>query len=93
MGVLRYHCLFFCLLIFRSIIRVNIRTGGNKNKDFQFYFFNLPNNKVGGSVKQSIIKKGLIMLYKCHYYYAISVTSLLINHTIKTINKYVPIFI
>ena len=24
MGVLRYHCLFFCLLIFRSIIRVNM---------------------------------------------------------------------
>ena len=31
--------IFFCLLIFRSIIRVNIRTGGNKNRDFQFYFF------------------------------------------------------
>ena len=28
--------------------------------DFQFYFFfNLPNNNVGGSVNQSIIKKGL----------------------------------
>ena len=35
--------------------------GGKKNTDFQFYFyFNLPNNNVGGSVNQSIIKKGLI---------------------------------
>ena len=51
------HC-FYCFYFFRSIMRINSRTGGKKNRDFQFYFyFNLPNNNVGGSVNQSIIKK------------------------------------
>ena len=47
---------FLLFLIFRSIIRINIMIGGNKNRDFQF-FFNLPNNNVGGSVSQSIKQK------------------------------------
>ena len=63
-------------------MRVNIRLGGNKkNRDFPFYFyFNLPNNNVGGSVNQSIIKKRpylhlpksfmiYIMLFLIHFVY------------------------
>ena len=38
---------------------------GIKNRDFTFYFFfNLPNNNVSGSVNQSIIKKGLTDINK-----------------------------
>ena len=41
-------------------MRINISRGGNKIKGFPIlFFFNLPNNNVGGSVNQSIIKKGL----------------------------------
>ena len=41
------------------IMRINISTGGNKNTDFQFGFFNLPNNNIGKSINQLIIKKAL----------------------------------
>ena len=62
MGVLRYQCtVFIIFFIFRSIIRINIRIGGNKIYRFSIlFYFNLPNNNVGGSVNQSIIKKGLM---------------------------------
>ena len=41
-------------------MRINIRIGGNKNQGFSIlFFFILPNNNIGGSVNQSIIKKGL----------------------------------
>ena len=51
---------WFIVFIFRSIMRINIRIGGNKKQGFSIlFFFNLPNNDVGGSVNQSIIKKGL----------------------------------
>ena len=33
--------------------------GGNKKQGFFICFFNLPNNNVGKSLNQSIIKKGL----------------------------------
>ena len=59
MGVLRYQLHFFIVFnIFRSIIRINFRIGGNKKQRLSiFLIFNLPNNNVGGSVNQSIIEK------------------------------------
>ena len=67
MGLLRYQVLFLLFLFFRCIIRRNIRRGGKKNRDFQFYFFfNLPNNNVGGSVNQSILKKRPKVTVYCH---------------------------
>ena len=50
--------LLLLCLIFRFIMRINIRIGGNKKQSFSFlFFFNLPHNNVGRSI--SIIKKAL----------------------------------
>ena len=58
LGLLRYQCTVLLFLFFRSIMRINIRIGGNKKQGFSIlFFFNLPNSNVGGSVNQSIIKK------------------------------------
>ena len=59
MGILRYQCSVSIFLIFQSIMRINIRKGGNKNRFLILFFSNLSNNNVGGSVNQSIIKKDL----------------------------------
>ena len=59
MGILRYQCSVSIFLIFQSIIRINIRKKGNKNRFLILFFSNLSNNNVGGSVNQSIIKKDL----------------------------------
>ena len=64
MGVLRYQCrptASYYFLIFRSIMRTNIRIGGNKKPRFyfQFYFdFSLPNSN-----KPINNKKGIIRIY------------------------------
>ena len=39
MGVLRYQCTFLLFLIFRSIIRINIRIEGNKKTGIFSVFF------------------------------------------------------
>ena len=70
MGVFRYLCTVFIILIFRYIMRINIRIRGN-NRDFQFCFFtNLPNNNVGGSVNQYIMKKAslpMLLMLSLHF--------------------------
>ena len=54
------HYLYYFFLIFRSIMRTNFRIGGNKKQRFSILFF--PNNNVGGSEIQSIIKKALKLI-------------------------------
>ena len=39
MGLLRYQCTVFIVLFFRSIMRINIRRGGNKKQGFSILFF------------------------------------------------------
>ena len=39
MDVLRFLCTFLLFIIFRSIIRINIRTGENKKQRFSILFF------------------------------------------------------
>ena len=58
MDLLRYQVLFLLFLFSHALQEEILGEEGIKNRDFQFYFFfNLPNNNVGGSVNQSIIKK------------------------------------
>ena len=37
-SVLRYECTIFIVLLFRSIIKINIRIGGNKKLRFSIFF-------------------------------------------------------
>ena len=58
-----YGCIevsMYCFYCFYFSDPLWVGEEGIKIRDFQFYFyFSLPNNNVGGSVNQSIIKKGL----------------------------------
>ena len=57
-GCIKVFMHFLLFLIFQSIIRINIRTGGNKKQRFQFNFFSICQIKrSAGSVNQSIVKK------------------------------------
>ena len=53
--------LFLLFLIFRSIIQVNIRIGGNKKTEI-FNFFS-----IGGSLNQLKMKKGLMNQFEIFY--------------------------
>ena len=44
-------------------MRINIRRGGNEKQRFSIlFFFSLPNNNIGGSLNQSVIKKALLVI-------------------------------